>query len=82
MYYCRVTRREIKKKLKRLGVVKPRITELLIKDMYGDASKPNDSNQRNILNRLEVYTSTGDDISVDLRENNGVIPKYGDFRIL
>ena len=36
-------------------------------------------NKRNILNRLEAYTSTGEDISVDLRENNGVIPKYNDF---
>ena len=35
--------------------------------------------KRNILNHLEAYTSTGNDISVDLRENNGVIPKYDDF---
>ena len=60
-------------------MVKPHIAEFLIKDIYGDASMPNDSNQRNILNRHEAYTSTGDDISVDSRENNGVIPKYDDL---
>ena len=60
-------------------MVKPRIAEFLIKDIYGYASMPDDSNQRNILNRLEAYTSTGDNISVELRENNGVIPRYDDF---
>ena len=36
MYYSRCTKREIKEKLKRLGVVKPHFAEFLIKDIYGD----------------------------------------------
>ena len=72
----RATKREIKRKLKRLGVIKPHIAEFLFKDIYSDFSMPNDKNQREILSRLEVYVSTGDDIAVDLRENNGAIPKF------
>ena len=78
-FYNRATKREIKRKLKRLGVIKPNIAEFLIKDIYGDSSMPNDKNQREILSRLEVYVSTGDDIAVDLRENNGAIPKFDEF---
>ena len=35
--------------------------------------------QKEILNRLNAYVSTGEDIAVDLRQNNGAIPKYEDF---
>ena len=79
VYYSRSTKREIKKKLRRLGVVKPHIAEFLMKNIYGDASAPNDSNQKEVLSRFDAYVSTGDDIAVDLRANNGQVPKYEDF---
>ena len=63
-------------------MVRPHIAEFLIEDIYGDASMPNDSNQRNILNRIEAYTPTGDDISVDLQENSGIIQVWCFWKIV
>ena len=62
-----------------MGVVKPDISEFLIKDFCGDSSISNDSNQREILSRLETYISGGEDIAMDLRKNNGAVPKYEKF---
>ena len=44
------------------------ISEFVIKDLYGDSAMPNDSNQREILSRLETYISGGEAIAVDLRK--------------
>ena len=63
VYYSIATKREIKKELKRLAVIKPRVAEFLIKDIYDDASAPNHCNLKEILSRFKAHLSTGDDIS-------------------
>ena len=79
LFVRKSSRREIKTKLLRLGIVKPSTAEYLIRDLLGDSSAAHDENQLNVLKRLELLNSVGEDIIVDLRSNNGAKPKYDDF---
>ena len=78
-YYSRATQKSVRNTLHRIGITKPQRAEYLLRTLLGDASAPNDQNQKGILERLNRYVSLGEDIICDLRQNNGRIPKYGSF---
>ena len=78
-FYNRAGRKEVKQCLHRLGMVKPHVAEYLIRTILHDSSEANDKSQKAILERLDRVVSLGEDIVVDLRENNGSTPKYDSF---
>ena len=78
-YDTRQDKREIKERLKKIGVIKPHKVEFLIRDLLGDVSKDLNKCQREILQRLSTFISTGEDIIVDIRRNNGKVPKFDEF---
>ena len=78
-YYSRATRRTVRNILYRIGIKKTQKAEYLLRSLLGDASAPNDENQKGILQRLNQYVSLGEDVICDLRQNNGRIPKYDKF---
>ena len=78
-YYTRQDKREIKERLKKIGVIKPHKAEFLIRDLLGDVSKDLNKCQHEILQRLNTFISTGEDIIVDLWCNNGKVPKFDEF---
>ena len=78
-YFNRASRRAVKSMLHRIGVTKPHRAEYLIRTLLGDASTPNDGNQKAILQRFHEYISLGNDIICDLRMNNGAQPKFDAF---
>ena len=78
-YFTRSMKKEVRSKLLRLGVVKPHLSKFALKDLLGDESAPDSDSQRVILNKLEVFGTAGEDIIIDLRNNNGRKPKYDSF---
>ena len=78
-YYTRQDKGEIKERLKKVGVIKPHKGEFLIRDLLGEVSKDLNKCQRGILQRLNTFISTGEDIIVDLRLNNGKVPSLMNF---
>lgn len=79
IYYDRSTKREIKEKLRTLGIVKPHQASYIIKDLLGDSSAAENENQRDILERLNIVIAAGEEIAVDLRSNNGKKPTFDAF---
>ena len=51
----------------------------LIRTIFNDSSQANDKSQKGILERLDRVVSLGEDVGVDLRKNNGSIPKFDEF---
>ena len=78
-YLRRGTKREIKKKLLCLGNLKPHAAEYVLKEIMGDSSVPLNTTQKEVFERLELAVSSGDDIVVDLRQNNGSKGKFDEF---
>jgi DNA-directed RNA polymerase subunit RPC12/RpoP len=78
-FYNRASRKEIKHTLAKLGLVKPHMAEYLIRTILNDSSEGHDKNQKEILDRLNRVISLGEDIIVDLRNNNGMTPKFDAF---
>ena len=78
-FYDRAGRREVKQCLHRLRMVKPHAAEYLIRTISNDSSQANDKSQKGILERLDRVVSLGEDVVVDLRKNNGSIPKFDEF---
>ena len=72
-------KKDVKLKLLRLGIVKPHLAKFALKDLLDDESAPDSDSQREILNKLEVYGTAGEDIILDLRKNNDRKPKYEVF---
>ena len=70
-YYDQSTKKEIKEKLSKLGIVKPHQASYVIKDLLGDSSAAENENQRDILERHNIAIAADEDIVVDLRSNNG-----------
>ena len=78
-FYNRAGRREVKQCLHRLGIVKPHAAEYLIRTILNDSSQANDKSQKGIVEGLDQVVSLGEDVGVDLRKNNGSIPKFEEF---
>ena len=78
-FYTRAMRKEIQFKLKQLGVVKPHVAIFIIKDILGDQAASSSQNEKDILERLNITISCGEDIIADLRKNNGATPKFDAF---
>ena len=78
-YDTRQDKREIKERLKKIGFIKPHKAEFLIRDLLRGVSKDLNKCQREILQRLNTFISTGEDIIVDLMRNNGKVPKFDEF---
>ena len=79
MFYTRSTRREVKNKLLRLGITSPKKAEFVLRDLLGDSSAPTNSAERASLNRLNTFVNAGEDIVLDLRLNNGKVPRFEEF---
>ena len=78
-FYSRAARRLVHGILHRVGIKKPHKARYVMSNLLGDASAFNDQNQVAILEGFNQYVSLGEDIVVDLRENNGQIPKFDAF---
>ena len=78
-FYSRATQKEIKHKLKCLGLVKAHQTVFVTKDISGDDSANNSENQSTALHRINITMSCGEDIIINLRKNNGSKPKFEKF---
>ena len=72
-------KKEFKGKLLKLGIVKPREAEFVIKDLLADKSASNDESQRQILERLNTVVACDEDNVINLRKNNGMKPKSEEF---
>ena len=79
LYYTRSMKGEIRLKFLKLGIVKPNQDTYVIKDLLGDKLAVENENQLEGLQRLQTVVSAGEEIIVDLRNNNGSKPKYDEF---
>ena len=79
VFYNRSMKHDIKTKLLKLGIVKPNEAIYVMKELMGDKSAAETENQREVLGRLQIFMSAGEEIIVDLRKNNGSKPKYEEF---
>ena len=70
---------EVRKKILRLGIVKPCQANFIIKDLLGDVSAASDESQKNVLDCLYIAIESSEDIVVDLCCNNGRKPKITNF---
>ena len=57
-YYNRATRKSVRETLHRIGITKPQRAEYLLRSLLGDASAPNDQNQKGVLERLNRYVKS------------------------
>ena len=87
-FYSRASWKIIKKMLHRIGAVKSYKAEFIIRTLLGDASAPVnetenvyilDETVNAIVSRFDRYVRLGEDILCDLRENNGLVPKFDEF---
>ena len=69
---------EVRRKILRLGIVKPCQANFIIKDLLGGESAASDECQKNVLDRLHIAIAS-EDIVVDLCHNNGRKPKITNF---
>ena len=70
---------QVRKKILRLGIIKPCQENFIIKDLLGDESAASDECQKNVLDRLHIAIESSEDIVVDLCHNNGRKPKITNF---
>ena len=70
-YYSRTMKHEVRKKILRLGIIKPCQANIIIKDLLGDKSAASNECQKNVLDCLHLAIESGEDIVVDLHHNNG-----------
>ena len=78
-YYSRTMKHEVRKKILRLGIVKPCQANFIIKNLLGDKSATSGECQKNVLNRLHIAIESGEDIVVNLHHNNRRKPKFEEF---
>ena len=78
-YYSRTMKHEVRKKILRLGIIKPCQANFIIKDLLGDESAASDECQKNVLDHLHIAIESGEDTVVDFRCNNGRKPKFEEF---
>ena len=71
-------KKDIRQKLKCIGNIKGNQASFILKELLGHCSVV-DKDQIDILERLRFTASSGDDIIIDLRENNGKKTAYDDF---
>ena len=76
LYYTQSMKHEIRLKLLKLGIVKPKQATYVVKDLLGDKSAAENENLREVLQRLQTVVSAGEEIIVDLQKKN---PKYDEF---
>ena len=69
-YYSRM-KHKVRKKILRLGIIKPCQANFIIKDLLGDESAASNECQKNVFNCLHIAIESGEDIVVDLHRNNG-----------
>ena len=70
---------EIRKTILRIGIVKRYQANFMIKELLGDDSAANDKCEKAILDRLNIAVEAGEEVIIDLRNNNGRKPKFEDF---
>ena len=78
-YYSGTMKHKVRKKILRLGIVKPCQANFIIKDLLGDESAAFDECQKNVLDCLHIAIESREDTVVDLRRNNGRKPKFEEF---
>ena len=78
-YYTRAMKLEIRKTILKIGIAKRYQANFMIKELLGDDSAANDKCEKAILDRLNIAVEAGEEVIIDLRNNNGRKPKFEDF---
>ena len=71
-------KKDIQQKRKCIGNIKGNQASFILNELLGHCSAV-DKDQIDILERLRLTASSGDDIVIDLRENNGKKTAHDDF---
>ena len=62
-----------------LGITSPKNADFVLKDLLRDDSAAMTKDAKELQDRLNIFVNSGEDIIVDLRCNNGKVPKYEEF---
>ena len=75
IFYSRAMKKDIQQKLECIGNIKLNQVSFILKEFLGGSSVV-DKDQIDILEGLHLTESSGDDVIIDLRANNGKKPTY------
>lgn len=72
-------KKQIRKTILKIGIVKYYQANLIIKELLGDESAANEEYEKDVLDHVNIAAEPGEEVIVDLHKNNGQTPKFKNF---
>ena len=72
-------KKQIRKTIPKIGIVKYYQANLIIKELLGDESAANEEYEKDVLDHVNIAAEPGEEVIVDLHKNNGQTPKFKNF---
>ena len=72
-------KKQIRKTILKIGIVKYYQANLIIKELLGDESAANEEYEKDVLDHVNIAAESGEEVIVDLHKNNGQTPKFKNF---